>query len=717
MTAALATNPLGALVVAAGVAVAALASLGDETFQFGDTAATGFQAAAAAFQTVKEIVVEFYQIAKESFLGTIGLISELVDTTLGDFGDWGSGIEDILGMIGGFFASAVNLYIGYNVGAIKVIKDVWSAIPLFFELIVKKAANVVATGVENMVNFFTAGLIGIAEGVDTFTGSNYGEELSKSLTLDLEQFDLSGLQTEADAAAKGITTTFKEALNFDYLGAAVSKFKSNLGEIVEADKQAADAADLLNEVYGERVNALSEVDDATKKALKGLEAYKSGLQEEFDAVREANGGATKVTEEWYAAQLVLLKKAGLENTKYAEMLEVIYSDRLVKARLADVESTFAWAAGLSAAQRQVAEGFRTEFQEIQAIQGDSTSATYQWYEEQKAILAAAGLEGPKYAEMIESAFSVRLAEARRSDIENANSWAAGLTAAQQVMVSGVAQEWERYSEAHGGAVAAVQTWYDTQKALLAAAGLDHSMYADQLDEIFGVRIAQARMDDIDSATDWASGIKKAVANMSQGFSTEADLMENVFGRAFNGMSDALGEFVKTGKLDFGDLTRSIIGDIMQMVLKFLLLKAVKAALGIPMAEGGLVGFASGGRVTGPGTGTSDSIPARLSNGEFVINAKSTRDNLPLLQSINSGSFDMLKMAEGGLAGTKPVMPMRSPQQQAPQQATVAPASVRVMNFLDPKESLAALDTAEGEQVVFNMIERNPDALRKILGVS
>lgn len=48
------------------------------------------------------------------------------------------------------------------------------------------------------------------------------------------------------------------------------------------------------------------------------------------------------------------------------------------------------------------------------------------------------------------------------------------------------------------------------------------------------------------------------------------------------------------------------------------------------------GFASGGAVFGPGTGTSDSIPAMLSNGEFVINAQSTRKFGPLLERINSG---------------------------------------------------------------------------------
>jgi hypothetical protein len=45
-------------------------------------------------------------------------------------------------------------------------------------------------------------------------------------------------------------------------------------------------------------------------------------------------------------------------------------------------------------------------------------------------------------------------------------------------------------------------------------------------------------------------------------------------------------------------------------------------------------YATGGWVNGPGTGTSDSIAARLSNGEFVVNAASARLNGPLLEALN-----------------------------------------------------------------------------------
>lgn len=47
-------------------------------------------------------------------------------------------------------------------------------------------------------------------------------------------------------------------------------------------------------------------------------------------------------------------------------------------------------------------------------------------------------------------------------------------------------------------------------------------------------------------------------------------------------------------------------------------------------------YASGGLVIGKGTSVSDSIPAWLSSGEFVVNARATKENLPTLQAMNRG---------------------------------------------------------------------------------
>ena len=52
------------------------------------------------------------------------------------------------------------------------------------------------------------------------------------------------------------------------------------------------------------------------------------------------------------------------------------------------------------------------------------------------------------------------------------------------------------------------------------------------------------------------------------------------------------------------------------------------------AKAAIKGFATGGYVQGAGTGTSDSIPARLSNGESVMTAKATSMFSPILSAFN-----------------------------------------------------------------------------------
>jgi hypothetical protein len=67
-------------------------------------------------------------------------------------------------------------------------------------------------------------------------------------------------------------------------------------------------------------------------------------------------------------------------------------------------------------------------------------------------------------------------------------------------------------------------------------------------------------------------------------------------------------------------------------------KTHKSATGV--AKVPIIGnlFADGGRISGPGTATSDSILARVSNGEYVVNAASTAKFLPLLEAINARRF-------------------------------------------------------------------------------
>lgn len=60
-------------------------------------------------------------------------------------------------------------------------------------------------------------------------------------------------------------------------------------------------------------------------------------------------------------------------------------------------------------------------------------------------------------------------------------------------------------------------------------------------------------------------------------------------------------------------------------------------------------FADGGRVRGPGTGTSDEILARLSNGEYVVPERITKKIWPFLEALRGGQTEALQ-AVGAFLG-------------------------------------------------------------------
>jgi len=71
-------------------------------------------------------------------------------------------------------------------------------------------------------------------------------------------------------------------------------------------------------------------------------------------------------------------------------------------------------------------------------------------------------------------------------------------------------------------------------------------------------------------------------------------------------------------------------------------------------------FSGAGEVNGPGTGTSDSIPARLSDGEFVFTKKATdqlgADKLQTMMDEAERAYDggLMKKAFGGMVDDMPV---------------------------------------------------------------
>jgi lambda family phage tail tape measure protein len=207
-----------------------------------------------------------------------------------------------------------------------------------------------------------------------------------------------------------------------------------------------------------------------------------------------------------------------------------------------------------------------------------------------------------------------------------------------------------------------------------------------------------------------------------GLKTEADdVATRINGdveNAFATMFEQIGSGAKSAKDAFADFARSVISAINRIAAQ----KIAEELFGgmSKVGGGGLgglisglfqwAGFASGGYVTGPGTTTSDSIPARLSAGEYVLRAEAVRRvGVEFLHALNGGLAaprwlgPRLAFADGGLVPDVAQAPAAAPSQ-----------SVRIVNVIDPGMAADYLNSAAGEKTILNVLSRNGSAVRELL---
>jgi tape measure domain-containing protein len=134
---------------------------------------------------------------------------------------------------------------------------------------------------------------------------------------------------------------------------------------------------------------------------------------------------------------------------------------------------------------------------------------------------------------------------------------------------------------------------------------------------------------------------------------------------------------------------------------------------------GIQRFSNGGQIIGDGTGTSDSILAKVSNGEFIMKAAAVRRmGLRFMHAINQGVIppQMLpRFATGGYVGSQSSQDLK-PIQNLISAGGNANAAVKIINVDDPNAMGKYLHTKEGERVMINHVKKNVGTYRQILNI-
>jgi hypothetical protein len=150
-------------------------------------------------------------------------------------------------------------------------------------------------------------------------------------------------------------------------------------------------------------------------------------------------------------------------------------------------------------------------------------------------------------------------------------------------------------------------------------------------------------------TDIVDGIKTAWTAVVDFFSGIATSIQGVFQSVLDTIVGYWNGGIEKIKGFFSSLYASAMTYLQPII--DMLKKIISLGSSEDTATGGAQGYATGGPISGPGTGTSDSVPIWASNGEFMMKARAVaKYGRSFMDSINSGNFRMPGFADGGLIG-------------------------------------------------------------------
>lgn len=209
------------------------------------------------------------------------------------------------------------------------------------------------------------------------------------------------------------------------------------------------------------------------------------------------------------------------------------------------------------------------------------------------------------------------------------------------------EEQKKYYEANPGLPGASATLAAIEKQITKEGEL-HSLRLQNIDAEKEARIASVKetmatllendnpgsdlsgdsLNGISQAIDKMIAAKENLKSLEIEMTRLENLALNTFGKSFASAFESIISGSKSAKEAFSDMAKQLLIQCANLLAQWTAIFAMVTAFTGNPAKGAnaankmVLGLATGGYVSGHGTSTSDSIPAMLSNGEYVLNASS-----------------------------------------------------------------------------------------------
>lgn len=734
VTAAIAANPIGALAVAITAVISLLYIFSDDI----KVSADGVVTLGDVFVATGELILESISAVTDFLMSAWDTAVEAVNSVLAFFG---TTFSEVMSFVGNVIKLTVNLLIGTWVGAFNAIRKTWDKFPAALgDLFVQSVNKAIAA-----INFL------IQKSVD---GINWMVDQANSILPEWAQLGrlaagtISEVQNQWEGAAQDVAGIWRDemtsAMTTDYIGDAWQRIMDRARQRALARGAANDNVDL--DQTGPRTAPMgTEDDDKGKKKAKA--------REERD-----------IFADWVRDTEQEIKLLGMTNRERERAQEIYQLENQLKRALTQTEKELADAL-LDELQAMRDARYLRDYSDDLRMENDIL----------RDLLP--GHEARAEALKIERDLGRELTPVERQRVIDLNEENRALQIQKDIYDQLNGRREEAIEQLREIGTLLEDGKISAADARIARAGIGLVQDLNNLDQDLGGQFQfQAELDNIQLLEDERMRIVQDALDArllveseaaARRVEIEADTQrrirelqvaqQSVAIQAAQSTAESLASIAKDLGGEQSRIYRAMfvaskafaiadsIVKIQQGVANALSLPfpanlaaaatvAAQAASIVSNIRAVTMQFAEGGLVSGPGTGTSDSITARLSDGEYVVNAKATAANLGLLEAINSGKDPFMRYAEGGLATNdndnliRPSRPASEIVAAAPAAndagrnaaAGAIPAPVvnqRIINVLDPAIVGDYLATPDGEQMIVNVINNNPEVVRRAAGGS